>query len=855
MAVDVRPGITNPSHDISLSDDAFTYGFKIENGTRGLREIPLVGVNKKPTRGGQEFGDFSEQQAHIQMKDWRGGRAVENHQSGNIHYYDARSMWTLSEEVLLPAPQWKYSDGYRADSYNMPGDVEWQALRGSSRFIAIPFTPDQNITADKAILLIRRVGTPPNAITLETQDNSAGNPDGTANNTISVAASTIADIHAEYVVFDWSSTETFTSGTQYWLVIDGGANATATDHWEIAVDADGATSKTGAANPPTTAAAFTAYHRVVDADISRQWFYFELAGATYKVDRQFDGTASTLYLNGWRGKATTGGTTTLADTNQSWTTDALIGFWVKFTVGPGKGEFRQITDNTATQITFDAIDETLTTSTEYVIYNTDKWNEITSTGLGEVTSVAVLNNVAYFAQGSGDNIRRMRWNSGTPGYDFADDSTNKADHLYALPDAADGPQMWRAENDTVDVSRADAAAWGTDLSFDTEIAVGADDYEIVWMTAYDRQLQVFKADGRYAIINDKANKLKPPLEFVSHPDNGVGAIEHDRYLVIPWAGYGLLRLYGGTIDDIGPNRRAGLPSGRSGSIISMVSHPGGLISALNAGRNGTSSVMIFEDSMQGWHEIFRAPVSGAQVRTIYVESHPGVNLRLWISCGSDSLYMDMPKIGESPLQDSSLNYMHEGVIQTSTIFMGAHQLAKYFDVLDLATKSLGANADIQVRYQLDDNIGLTGYANWLPLGTFSASPFETLNINESDKRKIRFEMIFRTEDADVPAVLYALILEGFARTPLSYQYDMRVIASSVGVDRRGRKDADPINVAKWLKEKARSADVVRMRTTDEISDDIDVVVLPPTILRNYRFGKDEIGLAINLSLQEANSSV
>jgi len=80
MAVDVRPGITNPSHDISLSDDAFTYGFKIENGTRGLREIPLVGVNKKPTRGGQEFGDFSEQQAHIQMKDWRGGRAVENHQ-------------------------------------------------------------------------------------------------------------------------------------------------------------------------------------------------------------------------------------------------------------------------------------------------------------------------------------------------------------------------------------------------------------------------------------------------------------------------------------------------------------------------------------------------------------------------------------------------------------------------------------------------------------------------------------------------------------------------------------------------------------------------------------------------------
>ena len=51
------------------------------------------------------------------------------------------------------------------------------------------------------------------------------------------------------------------------------------------------------------------------------------------------------------GTAESGNTTTLTDTDKSWTADEWIGYYVKITAGTGSGQIKKITDNDATSLT------------------------------------------------------------------------------------------------------------------------------------------------------------------------------------------------------------------------------------------------------------------------------------------------------------------------------------------------------------------------------------------------------------------------------------------------------------------------------------------------------------------------
>src|SRR5678816_4744447 len=93
-----------------------------------------------------------------------------------------------------------------------------------------------------------------------------------------------------------------------------------------------------------------------------------------------------------------------------------------------RDRFRKVTSNTATAFTVPTWDQTPDNTSEYVTYDHPNWNSVTGHGLtaAKVTSVCVtgsLPGVAYFAQGSATNIRRMRFDAtaGTPAHGFADD--------------------------------------------------------------------------------------------------------------------------------------------------------------------------------------------------------------------------------------------------------------------------------------------------------------------------------------------------------------------------------------------------------------------------------------------------
>jgi len=65
--------------------------------------------------------------------------------------------------------------------------------------------------------------------------------------------------------------------------------------------------------------------------------------------------------------ATLGTSTTLVDTTQSWTTDALIGKFVVITAGTGIGQVRKITDNDATSLTVETWATTPDATSDYKI--------------------------------------------------------------------------------------------------------------------------------------------------------------------------------------------------------------------------------------------------------------------------------------------------------------------------------------------------------------------------------------------------------------------------------------------------------------------------------------------------------
>jgi hypothetical protein len=439
--------------------------------------------------------------------------------------------------------------------------------------------------------------------------------------------------------------------------------------------------------------------------------------------------------------------------------------------------------------------------------------------------VAVINNIAYIPQGSGDALVRMRWNSGTPGYDFADDSTNKADGLLVDNDAVDGPVIWRWENDTVDVSRASAAAWGTDLSFGTEIAIGDDKGKIVDMAIYGGKVWVFKEDQAGTIENDRYIKRLDFNVFL-HPDNGRGALTHDDYLWFCLGGWALHRYYSQRLDMVMPT----LDRTKSGMFSSMIDHPAGLFSIIDAGPNRTSSINVMLDDTQGWCPFYVAPESGHRVQNIFWQVNDDTRPWLWASVDGDLIYFEMPLGSFNPSRDSGLNYIDEGVIELASVDFSVASLPKIFEEINIISKNLAAGIEVLVDYKVDDNIGDSSKP-WIYIGRANESPAEKIKVNESDVKKIRIRLRLITNDADVPPEVQATVLEGSSRTPFSDHFPMELSLASDQEDLKGRKDHDPDEFLTWLKAKAEEGKKIRMRSVWEAFDDIDVVLEPPSVYR------------------------
>src|SRR3989304_235767 len=306
--------------------------------------------------------------------------------------------------------------------------------------------------------------------------------------------------------------------------------------------------------------------------------------------------------------------------------------------------------------------------------------------------------------------------------------------------------------------------------------------------------------------------------------NGLGAAVNDVYLYFN-LGENLERYFNRNLDDVGPNKGAGLPIGRQGAPVSLISYPGRLLAGIDV-TGGNSSVLLFIDN--NWHEVFRAPYAG-RLRSIYVQSLPGDERRLWITWNANVVWVP---ISISPYYDENYKYMYEGHLTSAWLYGGMQDIIKMWNSVKLFLENVDATRYIKADYQVDnaDNA-------WTEIdGTFDSMPSEEILVSQAKPpnvtgRRFRYRLRFYTQDSTETPRLKAVVVQAIGGVPLKYGYvwTFEMADGAMAMDREaGRGTTFPSGVEFSLQIDTWTRNVVPlyMRTRSIVYDDHVVKIDP-----------------------------
>lgn len=740
-----------------------------------------------------------------------------------------------------------YADGYRmvydGDSwwdnsyqYDLAFRVYFSQYKRAMSFV---YSGSGSYTVTHCYLYLKKSGTVTPTVRIET--DSSG-PSGTLANANATKTLTDAQVDNSYgwVRVEFSSFS-LTKGTTYWIVVYDGTQREAPAnmlYWA----GDAALGSSGSAMYKVGSAAWAAdstydfYFRINSGEgfTNKVFKMFEYRGAFYAVDAPEEGTdASSMWLNGDRGVADSNkdAKITLVDGTKSWTTNEWAGCVVKIIAGAGYGEYRTIVSNTATALTVDT-DWTLThdTTTEYVIVGSDKWTNVTPSKMTKpVKDIIGFYGFLFYCFGDAlDSVVYQAYNSGSAYATREDDSlggyTSKfwlfsryTDRLYgaavrgASPE--DGTWIYYCEHED----------WGVDLDItvNKRVEIGEATHNITGLCHYEGDLYVAKADSLWAI---KGSTAEIVLDYRAFADdhNGRNICKQNVYLYFP-VGYGLQRMYGLQIDNIGPDRDEGLPSGRQGPVDDMVPIPGLLFGAINAGASGTSSVLCYNE--YGWHEMVRGD-SQSPIRCLYLQVIPDGPNRLWFGMDNNACYINLPSTGLDPTKDTAVDYSESGEVVTSWVDLHLADVEKYFKTLKVVSEGLVASAQtITAYYQKDD---AEDSDSWILIGTFDTSPTEEMSIgNTVTGRRIRFKFVLSTNSDSLTPKMLAWTMDALARIEPKSRWEPEIKLEDSARMLNGEPDPDTrAEKIAQLDTWAGSATPLTMTTVDPAYTNITTFIEP-----------------------------
>jgi len=776
--VNVNPKTSSPTHTLTLSDGYETIGLRLEGDYKYIQETPQTPSTLSLVQQGGEFGDADPTMSHIQQSDWSGGRGNQRFSKDITRFSDSKYAWTLSDSVVHAIPQWHYAIGANQAQVGIQPakNYQWKSTSGTHR--TTEFTPSSNFDADEVYVWVRKVGNP-NNLQIALYSSTGDLPDASISETMLITNREIGD-EPTYHKLTLETPVSLVSGTKYFISTFGSASDTTANHWEIMTcefPYDYAPLSYTSSDAVTWSANYyRLYFKISEAITSDDYKLFMYKDDMYAVQIKTSGT-SKLY---------------------------------KLVSTPASFLWSSHTDLVAT--------------------------EVTSTGLGYVRDVCVVNNIAYFAQGADDNVRR--WDGTT----WADDGTNRADIISVIAEGVSGQNIYVSISNYVKSSPV--KDWGTNLVY-----ANVNDFKsekVTGLNGYNNSLWMFTTNGIYYKAEKKDGTASNIVRFNANIDdaynttNGRATEILGQYLYVS-IDKSIDQIYGTNMNDVGYHKGNGLPSDRMGFVTDMRAVFNKLFVAVDAGA-GYSSIMVFDGV--SWHELWRAPEAGKAINSImWYSGKYVVNPLLVWDCGGDIVFMRFPALGFTPSKDDTMYYAPHSVVESSVIDMNMVSLPKMFRELSVIGKNLynnrsdftmpasnKNNANIVVKYHCDSDIGTN---NYIEAGTIFDSPHGSVMVNKSNVYTFQYKMIMLTGNALTPPIVDATVVKCFARTPVKYQWVIRVSADSNQSTLTGAPDKKPDVILEWLKEKARSAEVLRLHASIIDLDGKDVIVEPPAVRREY----------------------
>lgn len=808
------------THDISLSDGTTEIGLTLSNfkGQHDPNAIKQVGNPRTALQirqGQAEYSDFEMPYTPIIQNDWSGGL-------GNRYLDKDKSRFRMSYRMDSTKP---YEIKLGPREFHPAGVLQLQAdfdvnsmideeFKAIPEFIAVPDEGDPPLTmwfkikiipefteTNPTIRIVAATSLANHEMEVSVYSDDGGDLDAELwGTTITVDANYSGAIR-EYI--NINPVLTMTAATAYWLIIRA---ENAFEPMRLFGESyTSGTVYTNNSDSPTVPVSWTSETSRISLAIfgngtTGKSFKFEYRKSMYMVTSPDDDSAPRLYREGYHGlaQANTGHLELLKTGLTLATTSILNDAFAIIVAGKGSEEstnWRKIISNT--------LDGDITVSpswkvvhdatTEYAIVGTHEMHLIGSTGLTKpITSVLVTDSIVYFAQGDATNIRRMREynNSGTWTRQFDDDGSNQATFLARGPKTDGTQQIWRANNDPPACSYSGLKAWGTNLSFSSDILCGDSFNKITNLIFYGNPLipWVLKED-RFGSISDGIFAEVPISEMrnVSSPRNGVAALHFGVYLYFSLLG-GLERYYDGRLDDVGPNRDEGMYDIFKGNISALASYPGRFYASIDGGsqKSGNSSVLCHNGI--GWHNIYS--VGNKRIRDLHIQTLPDGIDRLWFSEDSEPtyLYISLDEL-DAQTRDGKDLFARFGFIDLSTLTAGFKDINKFFTSISTFGYGFYASGGTECRfYRIYDSMVSKGRYSQesIDIATIDSDSESVILSPGVGEKELNIKIIFyRDEFIPSNQVLNAVRVDAVTRIPIKRSWSVMFRIQTREVDMNG----------------------------------------------------------------------
>ena len=365
-------------------------------------------------------------------------------------------------------------------------------------------------------------------------------------------------------------------------------------------------------------------------------------------------------------------------------------------------------------------------------------------------------------------------------------------------------------------------------------------YKTLWI---NREGMIHSISGENVIDTINLEELGTVMEEW----NGKVSMNHNVYYYVKWMKGSIQRYYNQQLDSVGPDRDTGLPEERRGAIADMLAYPGRFFTAIDAGAEGYSSVLLNNNS--GWHEIFRAPNVGERIRALGYQAISGDRPdRLWISVGDDVVWLVMPSNTLKAYYDDQAEYVYESVLISSWLSIGMVDVIKQWGSMNVMAENLKRDAvTVEADYQIDQD------PTWYPMvDVYTEGPTQEVKFRDRfgiSAKRLRYRLRLQTNDMHKTPFIKAVVLKTVFKVGTKYNFGMscRNVANDENLCGEV-EDITPWDRLETLMDWANNATALQLRGFTYPFDDRIVFIDPPTV-SNLR-EKDRPGMLMTISLNE-----